>query len=594
MTNVLPMGYASRATRPATCPRRQVPFAHGVRLLRPTRSLRAAAAVPFHWLGTVLIRHRALTRVSVTALSFLVVIALSQQAPTQAGPEAAPEAPRSLLPRIVGIAVATDQAITIPFNAEMDAASAAAAIQLVPHQDVELSWNATRTELSVQPQGLWRTDAQYIVVVSEAARTADGASLDAAQRFAFTTQTAPAVSDFRVRFAASDLPPAEPGTDLLVESEADVEGDGSVPATLTAKDVSASSAITITFTADMRRPDVERHFAITPWVAGEVTWDGRNLIFTPSERLEPGTRYTISLVGSHDRIGNALGGKGRFSFTVREGAQLLTTEPDPGARDVEPKAVEMQFSQPMDTASAAPAVRLVNATSGAKVRGSLKWNTVATRLTFTPDDPLPAGSTFTVRIREARDADGNVVTDSFSFTTKAPPPAPEAPVAAVEANRSAGTSRGAAVAPPPRRSAPAAAPATSLAGYALNQINAARAAYGFAPLVLDAGISAVASAHAWDQARNNYYSHTSLNGATLYQRLAAGGVSFSAASENQCYYIGKGAQATLNWCHSAFMSEPYPGHWNHIANILNPKWTRVGVGIGDYRSRVVITWDFAN
>jgi uncharacterized protein YkwD len=42
------------------------------------------------------------------------------------------------------------------------------------------------------------------------------------------------------------------------------------------------------------------------------------------------------------------------------------------------------------------------------------------------------------------------------------------------------------------------------------------------------------------------------------------------------------------------MSEPYPGHWNHIANILNPRWTRVGVGIADNGSRVMITWDFTD
>ncbi len=94
---------------------------------------------------------------------------------------------------------------------------------------------------------------------------------------------------------------------------------------------------------------------------------------------------------------------------------------------------------------------------------------------------------------------GTRSTPSLAFTTKA------APVVAV------------ARAPTSVRSAPivpAAAPATSLAGYALNQVNAARAAYGFAPIVLDAAISAVASAHAMDQAMNGYFSHTGLNGST--------------------------------------------------------------------------------
>ena len=126
---------------------------------------------------------------------------------------------------------------------------------------------------------------------------------------------------------------------------------------------------------------------------------------------------------------------------------------------------------------------------------------------------------------------------------------------------------------------PPAAPATSLAGYALNQVNAARAAYGFAPLVLDASISAVAASHAMDQAVNGYFSHYGRNGSSRESRLRAGGVSFGWSGENQCYHVGMSQQATLNWCHGQFMAEPYPGHFNHIANILNPNARRMGVGI---------------
>jgi uncharacterized protein YkwD len=141
---------------------------------------------------------------------------------------------------------------------------------------------------------------------------------------------------------------------------------------------------------------------------------------------------------------------------------------------------------------------------------------------------------------------------------------------------------------------PPAAPATSLAGYALNQVNAARAAYGFAPLVLDASISAVASAHAMDQAVNGYFSHTGLNGSSREDRLRAGGVSFGWSGENQCYHEGMSQQATLDWCHAQFMAEPYPGEWNHIANILNPNARRLGVGIATVGSRTVIVWDFTD
>jgi uncharacterized protein YkwD len=125
-------------------------------------------------------------------------------------------------------------------------------------------------------------------------------------------------------------------------------------------------------------------------------------------------------------------------------------------------------------------------------------------------------------------------------------------------------------------------------------VNAARAAYGFAPVVLDSAISAVASAHAWDQARNNYFSHYGLNGSTRQSRLQAGGVGFSWSGENQCYHIGLSQRATLDWCHRQFMAEPYPGHWNHIANILNPNARRMGVGIATVGSKTIITWKFTD
>jgi uncharacterized protein YkwD len=283
-------------------------------------------------------------------------------------------------------------------------------------------------------------------------------------------------------------------------------------------------------------------------------------------------------VGSHDAAGNALGGKGTFSFIVKAGAQLITTTPKLGASDVEPATVEMWFSSPMDVEATNEAFALTDASTGQLVGGHLNWNEERTQLTFSPDRAFTRGRTFDVEIgADARDADGNPFETSWTFTS-----GPS--VGGVNSTTSTLTA--------PFVGAPA--PSDSLVGYALNQINAARAAYGFAPLALDGGMTAAANAHAWDQVTNGYYSHTSLNGTSLYGRLAAHGVGFSVASENQCHYYGQGAEGTLNWCHSAFMSEPYPGHWNHIANVLNPRWTRVGVGIGDNGSHVVITWDFAN
>ena len=586
----------------AHVPTRACPNPHGVCLLRPIRTERAAsAATPFESLGNLLSSHRAITRVSLAALSFTVLAALSQQPAVQAGPEAAPVIPESLLPQNVGIAVDTEASITIPFDSAMDAGSVESTLQLLPMHQVEFAWNDERTELTIAPQRLWRSDEQYLVVISTASAAEDGSTLRAAQRYSFTTATAPAVADFQVHLAGADLSASEAtsseatlssrtavldaSTDVAASGDADLRpiGAGAVAQTpaRTVKQVSASTQISIDFSADMDAADVERHFTISPEVSGDISWVGDNLVFTPSERLEPGTRYTISVIGAHDTQGNALGGKANFSFIVQAGAQITKTRPVEGATDVEPESVVMWFSQPVDTDAVARALRVTDLSSTSRVKGKVTWNAKSTQLTFTPRTAFAAGHAFRVALTKgAVDIDGNPIAAKWKFRMAASPAAP-APASATV------TAPSAPAVPPP-------APATSLAGYALNQVNAARAAYGFAPLVLDAKISAVASAHAWDQARNGYFSHYGLDGSSRETRLARGGVSFGWSGENQCYHVGLSQQATLNWCHQQFMAEPYPGHWNHIANILNPNARRMGVGIATVGGKIVITWNFTD
>lgn len=558
--------------------------------MRPIRTVAADAAL-FESLGRLLSSHRAIVRVSIAALSFTFIIAFSQQAPiTRAVPEADPVASVSLLPQNVGIGVPTDAAITVDFDDTMNPGSVASALHVLPDDGVQAEWSADLDQLILTPESRWRTDETYLVVVGGTAAGTDGTPLASARRFVFTTQSAPRVTDFQVRLVDTAVEDAVPGVEVQEKAATALESDaaapsepGVLPPTKTATEVSATSSISVSFSAEMDRADVETRFAITPAVKGDLEWVSNDLVFRPSGRLEPGSRYTISVIGSHGADGNVIDGKGNFSFIVQPGAQVTKTQPEADASDVEPPMVEMWFSQPMAVEATNAAFGLRDASTDQLVDGRLTWNDAATQLVYTPDQPFAGGRTFTVAFDGgARDTDGNRVDASLSFRTIAAP---------VPAPRAAATVRSApAVAP----AVPAAAPASSLAGYALNQVNAARAAYGFAPVVLDGAVSAVASAHAWDQARNGYFSHTGANGSTREGRLAAGGVGFSWSGENQCYHIGMSEQATLDWCHAQFMAEPYPGQWNHIANVLNPNARRMGVGIATVSGRTVITWDFTD
>jgi uncharacterized protein YkwD len=559
------------------------------------------SATPFASLGKLLSRHRAITRVSLAAISFTVIAAFSQQPTAQAGPQATPVTPESLLPQSVGIAVDTQAPITISFEAPMDPASVESAFELLPAQPIELSWNDAHTVLTVAPDGQWRTDERYLVVVGSESSTSLGSQLRAAQSFAFTTLTAPAVTDFQVHLAGPDRAGAKAeaaakeitvrSSVMAADTGARTDGDAighpigagatSQPPTDTPTRVSSATSISIDFSVPMDRNDVEGRFAISPKIKGSLTWKRGSLVFTPRERLQPGTRYTISLIGAHDLTGNALGGTGNFSFIVQSSAQLTKTTPTANATGVEPASVSMWFSHRMDRHATNKALRVTDTVTGTTVAGKAAWNRKSTRVTFTPDQPLAAGHAFEVSLgKGGRDADGNPVKANWTFSTKAPL------FVAAQAARTTVSTRSVAI--------PAAAPATSLAGYALNQVNAARAAYGFAPVVLDASISAVASSHAMDQAVNGYFSHVGLDGSTRETRLRRGGVSFGWSGENQCYLVGRSQQATLNWCHAQFMAEPYPGQWNHIANVLNPNARRMGVGIAQVGSKIVIVWDYAD
>ena len=554
--------------------------------MRPIRTVRAGLSAPFASLGNLLSSHQALTRVAVAAIVFTVVIAFSQQTSTQAGPEMSRPVPQSLLPVSVGVGIGSDDAVLVTFDEPMDPTSVEAALQLMPAEPVAMSWNADRTALSIEPDRRWQTDEVYLVVINESATTDAGAAVPV-QRFAFSTQTAPVVTDFQVTLA--DAGPQAEDSQVAARAigvEQEPVAEGTLTPRATAREVSAGSSIQIGFSARMDRADVESRFTITPEVEGDLTWAGRDLVFTPTERLELGGRYTISLASAHDRLGNTLGGKANLSFVVREAPQLLRTTPEGSATDTEPATVEMWFSHPMDVDATNTAFGLTDTTTGALVAGRLNWNEDGTQIVYVPDSPLAGGRTYEVGLGSgAVDADGNPISVEWSFTTKAAPvvaPPPPPPAAPAAPQRAAVAAAPPPPPPPPPAPAPVAVGASGLEGYALAQINSARAAYGFPPLALDGTLSAMATAHAWDQINNGYYAHAGRPGG------------YAAWGENQCHHYAMRAEATLNWCHGVFMSEPWPGYWNHIGNILSTRYTRVGIGIADSGSRVVITWDFAN
>ncbi len=105
-------------------------------------------------------------------------------------------------------------------------------------------------------------------------------------------------------------------------------------------------------------------------------------------------------------------------------------------------------------------------------------------------------------------------------------------------------------------------------------VNQERAAQGLAPLLVDAGATQAAKAHAEDMAGRGFFAHTTPEGWTPADRLQLLGVTgYSSVGEN----IAAG-QPTPHDVMTAWMSSS-----GHRANILHPSYTHVGVGVVEGR-----------
>lgn len=101
-------------------------------------------------------------------------------------------------------------------------------------------------------------------------------------------------------------------------------------------------------------------------------------------------------------------------------------------------------------------------------------------------------------------------------------------------------------------------------------VNKERTQRGLKPLEADPELAIVARKHSVDMFARGYFSHYTPEGANPFDRMTAGGVRFLTAGENLAL-----AQ-TLAIAHKGLMNSP-----GHRANILNPTFGRLGIGIED-------------
>lgn len=99
-------------------------------------------------------------------------------------------------------------------------------------------------------------------------------------------------------------------------------------------------------------------------------------------------------------------------------------------------------------------------------------------------------------------------------------------------------------------------------------INKERAAAGLQPLQIDSKLVEIARMKSQDMITKNYFDHTSLTYGDPFTMLKNNGVSYGYAGENLA------GNPSMENAHVDLMNSP-----GHRANILNPNYTHVGVGI---------------
>jgi uncharacterized protein YkwD len=88
----------------------------------------------------------------------------------------------------------------------------------------------------------------------------------------------------------------------------------------------------------------------------------------------------------------------------------------------------------------------------------------------------------------------------------------------------------------------------------------------------DARLAAVARAHSEEMASKGFFGHAAIDGSMPGVRISRAGIQWRASGENIAKF------PDISEAETAFMNEP-KFQPNHRANILNPDFTHVGVGI---------------
>lgn len=112
------------------------------------------------------------------------------------------------------------------------------------------------------------------------------------------------------------------------------------------------------------------------------------------------------------------------------------------------------------------------------------------------------------------------------------------------------------------------APVTSMETQMINLVNQERTKNGLQPLTIDMRIIKTARMKSQDMIAKKYFDHQSPTYGSPFDLIKSQGITYKTAGENIA------GAATVDKAHTLLMNSA-----GHRANILNPKYTKIGIGI---------------
>jgi uncharacterized protein YkwD len=487
-----------------------------------------------------------------------------------------PSSPAPVAMAAFGPAVRTDVApnagVGISFSRPMDRSTVAAALSVAPTSSVSLDWGSDGTLVTVRPRTGWALDTLYTIAVGAIAADSNGHRLTGPLRTTFVTRAATTGS-------------------ILATS---VHGSAADPTT----------AFEVRFDRPVDVASAEAAFAISPTTAGTfqdasgATAD--SIVFTPTAALTPGATYTVSLTRSiADADGAATAPPVALSVQTGTAPKVVRFRPRTGTTEVSVGArLSVRFTQPMDRVSTAAAFGAT--ANGKAVTGKVSWYEGDRVLLLTPSSPLPKGAVLKLTVAAtAESASGIRLVGPATATASVTGPARKA------AGKPAST----------RSSKPV--PITHASGgsvgkgswhavelYYLKLMNCTRTGgwvtssgacsspggLSTKPIVLDAGLSnTVSRPYAKLLATSGECSH--FYRGTPNDRLHRAGYSGWLAENIGCRSAANPYASVLG-THLFYQSEKPCSDYCHYANLMNPAYSRCGIGVWVADGRVRLVIDF--